>query len=65
MDIDLLLLPDVEMNAPGSDTYPFVKNDLMARLILFHLRFLVIRGGGKDLMIQFLISVLGEYMIRR
>lgn len=49
VDIDRLLLADVGMNAPGSVTYPFAKNDLIARLILIHRLFLVTLGGGKDL----------------
>lgn len=49
VEIDRLLLADVGMNAPGSVTYPFAKNDRMARLILIHLLFLVTLGGGKDL----------------
>lgn len=49
VEMDRLLLADVDMNAPGSDTYPFEKNERMARLILIHLLFLVTRGGGKDL----------------
>lgn len=49
VEIDRLLLADVDMNAPGSVTYPFEKNERIALLILIHLRFLVTRGGGKDL----------------
>ena len=49
VEMDRLLLADVDMNAPGSVTYPFEKNERTARLILNHLLFLVTRGGGKDL----------------
>lgn len=38
--------------APGSRIYPFVNNDFNARLILLHLRFRVIRGGGSDLILS-------------
>lgn len=51
VDIDPLLPLELDKNAPGSLMYPFVKNALIALLILLHLRFLVILGGGNDLML--------------
>lgn len=51
VDIDPLLPLELDKKAPGSLMYPFVKKALIALLNLLHLLFLVILGGGNDLML--------------